>query len=148
MMRTSPLFLLLIMLFTACSGPSQAPYVEVTDLLVVNPPVGRNIAVAYMNITAHGGNYRLVSAASPDAGKLELHASGMKDGRMMMRRQEELEIAAGETVRLEQGGYHLMLFDWDTAMKPGDTAEMQLIFIGPDGEELSLTLPAQVQSLS
>lgn len=53
----------------------------------------------------------LVSAASQDFGRVELHAMSMDGDVMRMRKLEKIEVKAGESVELKPGGLHLMLFE-------------------------------------
>lgn len=63
------------------------------------------------------------------AGKTEIHEHLHKDGLMKMQRvQGGLAIPAGGEVRLEQGGYHLMMFGLKQPLNDGDTFPMTLHF--------------------
>ena len=144
---------LLAGLLAACNAPApaasdQPPLLEVTDLYIVDPPNGRDIASGYMRIRARGGDFRLVGVSAENAGRVEMHVSDMSDGQMRMRRVDGFDIAAGETLVFEKGGNHLMLFGWDEAMQPGDEAELLLTFTGPDSQNLTLSLSADVRDLS
>ena len=55
----------------------------------------------------------------------EAHGEG---GMMSMKPVDEIPIAAGETVVLEPGGYHIMLLDLVEPLKTGDTFEITLTF--------------------
>ncbi|MEO0823087.1 MAG: copper chaperone PCu(A)C [Pseudomonadota bacterium] len=71
---------------------------------------------------------QLLSASSPAFGKIELHRSE-KDGDIMrMVRMETIPVPAGETVTLEPGGLHTMLFDATQLFKEGARFEMELVF--------------------
>ncbi|HZJ48037.1 MAG TPA: copper chaperone PCu(A)C [Acidimicrobiia bacterium] len=65
----------------------------------------------YMDITNKGDAAFVVTSATSDfASTYELHESKMADGQMVMEKvpSQEIPIAAGETVRLEPGGLHVM----------------------------------------
>lgn len=49
-------------------------------------------------------------------------------GMMTMAPVDEIPVAAGETVTLEPGGYHIMLLDLVEPLKTGDTFEVTLTF--------------------
>lgn len=49
-------------------------------------------------------------------------------GMMTMRQIDRIEIPAGETVKLEPGGYHVMVMDLQRPLVPGDTVEVTLTF--------------------
>jgi periplasmic copper chaperone A len=49
-------------------------------------------------------------------------------GMMTMQEVERIDIPAGATVRLEPGGFHIMLLDVQQTLEPGDTVEVTLVF--------------------
>lgn len=71
---------------------------------------------------------RLVSASTPAAARVELHETTMAaDGGMSMRQVEDgLVIPAHGELRLEPGGYHLMLIDLTGPIRPGDQVDITL----------------------
>lgn len=71
---------------------------------------------------------RLVSAQSDVASAVEIHLSEMKDGIMSMRPVDGVEIPAGEQVKLEPGGYHVMLIGIIQDLKTGEIVSLQLNF--------------------
>ncbi|MBB3066967.1 hypothetical protein FHR98_003283 [Limibacillus halophilus] len=81
---------------------------------------------------------RLVSAETSLAERAEVHSNEMVDGVMKMRRMEEIEIPAGETVTLEPGGLHVMLFGLTQALKEGEHFDVKLMF--DDGAEVTATV--------
>ena len=52
---------------------------------------------------------RLVAARSPVAGVVEIHEMAMDGDVMKMRQIPGLDLAAGRTMDLKPGGYHVML---------------------------------------
>jgi copper(I)-binding protein len=93
------------------------------------PTVSPNGA-AYLVIHNKGQEEdRLESVDTPRAGKTEIHEHVHKDGLMKMQEvQGGLAIPAGAEVRLEQGGYHLMMFDLKQPLNDGDKFPMTLHF--------------------
>lgn len=96
--------------------------VSVGDLLISAPTARINIgdrpSAGYLSIDNKGGDAdRLIGASSPAYGRIELHTHEMNDGVMQMREVEGIDAAAGETIALEPGGLHLMMFE------PGDLPE-------------------------
>jgi hypothetical protein len=87
-------------------------------------------AAGYLVITnASAQADALLRVTSPAATSVELHET-MTDSSGMtgMHPVERLEVAAGATVKLEPGGYHLMLMGLGDAVKVGDTIELDLVF--------------------
>ena len=134
----------------ACGAEPTTPAeviatVEISDLYVKAPAAGRDVTGGGMKITATDGDFRLLSATSEAADRVELHTMSMEDDVMRMRQVEGYDIAAGETFVLEPGGPHLMLFGFDTSLEAGDTAEMLFTFETEGGERVTLNYPAEIK---
>lgn len=119
-----------IILVAACSGGGGASAPTVSDAWV-RPPMGADRpAAAYLTIVGGSGADALIAASSPASPDVQVHET-MAGGSGMMGMQEvdRIEIAAGATVTLEPGGYHLMLMDPDVAqLVAGETVELTLTF--------------------
>lgn len=70
----------------------------------------------------------LLSAASPHAGKVELHEHVHADGLMKMQEVQNVEVPAGGEVRFEPMGYHVMMFELQAQAKDGDRFPLTLTF--------------------
>ncbi len=93
------------------------------------PTIGQQrVTAAYMTIETTGAADRLVAAASPLAGKVELHTHLHENGVMKMREVEAIPLAPGQPARLETGGYHLMVLDLKQPLKAGDSLPITLTF--------------------
>ena len=101
---------------------------------------------AFMQITSKQGG-KLVSAASPVAGIVEIHEMKMEGNVMKMAAVPGLELPAGKTVELKPGGYHVMLMDLKQPLKAGDTVPLTLTVEGKDGKKETLELKAPVRAL-
>jgi len=96
----------------------------------VRPPLGADRpAAGYLTITNPGGVAdALVAVTSPVAMSCEIHETSMDSSGMSgMHPIHRLEIPAGGTVKLEPGGYHLMLMDAGS-LTVGGTVELRLEF--------------------
>jgi copper(I)-binding protein len=94
-------------------------------------PVARGQTDAgYLTITNAGKTAdRLLSAASPQTGKIEMHLSEMVGDMSTMKSMAAgLALAPGQTVRFEPGGYHLMLEDLKSEEKLGGAVPVTLTF--------------------
>jgi len=113
------------------SGTSAPPAVApaITDAWVRPPSVAGGAGAAYLTITNSGGAPdALVGASSPIATSCSLHETSMDSAGMTgMHQVGRLEIPAGGTVKLEPGGYHLMLMGMDDLIA-GSTFELRLDF--------------------
>ncbi len=116
-------------LLTACGadGDGGAPSIVVADA-VVPAPAGANGAL-YLDLTNEGdGDDELVAVHTDAAGAAEVHRTEAgDDGLMRMVAVDGLEIPAGETVRFEPGGLHVMLLDVDP-VEEGDVITVELEF--------------------
>ena len=123
-------------LVAALPGVSPAMAHEVTSkgVTVAHPwaratPGGATVGAAFMEIkTAAGVTDKLISAASPVAGRVEIHTHLMDGNVMKMRRVEALELKTGGSRILKPMGDHVMFFDLKQPLKEGDTVKIQLTF--------------------
>lgn len=85
---------------------------------------------------------RLVSATSPAAPRMELHTH-LRDGDVMrMRPVNDIPVPAGQTVRLQPGGLHLMFIGLSQELRQGQSVPVTLVFerAGP------VTLQLEIQA--
>lgn len=145
-MRCSALDVLAALALTALYSPVCAHEATSNGVTVAHPwaratPGGSTTGVAYFEIkTAGGVTDRLVSAASPVAGRAELHTH-IKDGEVMrMRRVDAIALKPGDSVVLGPQGDHLMLMDLKAPLKEGDLVKLTLTFekAGPIEVEASV----------
>ena len=90
-------------------------------------------------MTNAGGADRLIGAFREAADRVEIHQNSMADGVMRMRRVEAVDIPARGEARLEQGGYHLMIFGLE-AVEAGDTVFVTLDFETAEDETVEFTV--------
>lgn len=92
-------------------------------------PGGSTVGVAFMEVkTADGVQDRLISAASPVAGRVEIHTHIMDGDVMKMRKVDSIDVASGQSHVLKPGGDHIMLFDLKQPLKEGDLVKLTLTF--------------------
>lgn len=126
-----------------------AAAVQAQSLKAGNPWVRATVAQqkatgAFMQLSSSQPG-RIVEVRSPVAGVAEIHEMKMEGSVMKMRALPALELAAGQTVELKPGGYHIMLMDLKAPLKAGDEVPLSLVFEARDGkrETLELKLPAR-----
>lgn len=84
---------------------------------------------AYMIVHATGAQPdRLVAAASPVAGKVELHNHIMVGNVAQMRPVDAIEIVPGSPTVLQPGGLHVMLLDLRAPLQAGQSFPVTLRF--------------------
>ncbi len=94
-----------------------------------NTPPGAKVGGAFMSLRNTGATPdRLLSAESPAAGKTEIHNHLTENGVMKMRAVPHIEVAAGQSVALKPGSYHIMFFDLKQSFKAGDRIPVTLVF--------------------
>ena len=130
-MKTRPFLWLLV---AALSGAASAQHHVLGDLSIHGPwarelpPVAPNGA-AYLRIE-NGGNEaaRVVSASSPIADRVEIHAHETDDGVMKMRHLHSVEVPARGALTFEPGGLHLMLIGLGEPLVRGESFPLTLEF--------------------
>ena len=123
---------------TPVAADGIADKVTVTDPYVrAIPPVVKTTA-AFMQLRSSDAVERfVVEASSPAAGAVELHMHTMDDGVMRMRRIVHIHLPPDQTVSLEPGGLHIMLFDLTAPIAPGDRIPITLTFDDGSTREIS-----------
>jgi copper(I)-binding protein len=134
--------------FFAAVLPMQAAAAEGASSISINdpyvravPPVTKTTA-AFMQVQNSSETERaIVSAGTPAAGTVELHTHEHDNGVMRMRQVPKIVLPPGETVSLEPGGLHVMLFDLQSPLAPGDEVSLTLTF--DDGSSKQITAPVR-----
>lgn len=130
----------------AAAATSQAQ-VTVKDAWIRATVPQQQATGAFMQLSA-AKDTKLVAASSPLTPVVEVHEMAMKDNVMTMRQIPAVEIAAGQTVALKPGGYHVMLLDLKQQVKAGDTVQLTLTFEGKDGQRESVDVKVPVRALN
>ena len=128
-----PRFLLWIFL----SGLSALVTAETTvsDTWIRALPPTQTVTAAYATVANTGaGPIQLTGARVEGAGRVEIHTTREVDGLMRMEQLSTLSVGPGQTVSLQPGGSHFMVFDLEAMPKPGESRQLCLLFEG--GEEL------------
>ena len=122
----------------------------VADKITVNDPYVRAVppvvktSAAFMQFQNNDAAEQvLVSASTPAAATVELHMHTMDEGVMRMRQIADVRLPPKETVSLQPGGLHIMLFDLAAPLNPGDRVPITLTF----GDGSSKQISAQVRSV-
>jgi copper(I)-binding protein len=127
----------------ACSA-AYAQNVDIKDAWVRTSVPGQKATGAFMKITAKEGT-KLVGASSPAAVVAEVHEMKMEGDVMKMRAiPGGLDIAAGKTLELKPGGYHVMLMDLKATLQKDSTVPLTLLFKDAKGAESKVELKVPV----
>ncbi len=144
--KINRLVLALLVALAGCSGggaPSSASDdVGIDSAYARATPPGARVGAAFMTLKNAGGTvHALVSARSDVSATAELHEHVHKDGMMQMRQVAKIDVPAGGEVRLQPGGYHIMLIDLNHPLSVGDKVTLTLIF--DDGSERQVVAPVK-----
>lgn len=130
--RNRPLALAALVVLGTLAGCAEGPALQVSEARVRQLIPGQETTVGYLTLRNTGARDRVLTAVASDAARaVEMHTT-VRDGDVVrMRRLSEVVIPAGETVRFEPGGRHLMLFGV-TDLK--DPVQVSLTVVTRDGE--------------
>jgi len=117
------------------AAPARAEEIKAGDLVITQAwsratPGGAKVAGGYLTIENKGSAAdRLIGGSADVADKVQVHEMATNNGVMTMRPLDNgLTVEPGKTVKLEPGGYHLMLLDLKSALKQGDKVPVTLEF--------------------
>lgn len=132
----------------ALAGLALAAQAQVTvkEPWVRGTVAGQKATGMFGQLSSAGGG-KLVAAASPVAGIVEIHEMAMDGSTMKMRAVPFVELPAGKVVKLEPGGYHVMLMDLKQPLKAGDTVPVTLTVEGANGKRETVEVKAPVKAL-
>lgn len=93
-------------------------------------PEGAKAGGAFVTLTNQGSEAdRLLDVRSDVAAKVEIHEMSMNDGVMKMQRLEDgLALAAGATVELKPGSFHIMMMGLQKAIGADEMVNITLVF--------------------
>ena len=117
-------------------NPKNAPGTALTDVVVQLPAVSGRPGVAYFNLNNGSGPARKLAGVHVDGvGRTEMHETKMESGVSKMAMVKDIALEPGKTLSFAPGGYHVMLFDLDPALKAGGTTEVTLTL--DNGDKIS-----------
>ena len=119
---------------------------EINDAWIAEAPPVSKVMAAYMEIENDTGQARqAVSMQCGEFERAEFHRTVEKDGMARMEHQQVLNIAADSELKLEPGGYHIMLFNPARALVAGDRTECSMKF--EDGTTIAFGLEIRKSSV-
>ena len=122
----------------ACTaGLATAAPPAISDAWIRATPPGAKTGAAYLTVSSDGAADSLLAASSPAARSVELHAHVTENGLTRMQRLPEVRVPAGERVRFEPGGLHLMLIDLAAPLVAGQRVTLALRFANAGDVEIT-----------
>ncbi len=114
----------------------------VTNARLMLPPVAGNPAAIYFDLTNDGSRAVAVRRADvADAKSASMHDTVESNGQMTMGEMGPMVIPAGETIKFEPAGKHVMVFELSPEIAAGGTTEMTLTVAG--GDKVSFDVPVE-----
>lgn len=105
-----------------------APPLAATAAWIRTPPPGSPVMAGYVTLSNAGKReVRFAKIESASFGAIEIHEMREIDGLMRMRPVPEIVVQPGDTLTLEPGGLHLMLFRPEVALVEGAKVELTLL---------------------
>jgi copper(I)-binding protein len=124
-MNRNVVFTLVVVLLLSSCAPA-AKEMEVYDAWTRPAAQGANGAIYF--VIHFSADEELVGVSSDAAEAVEIHESRMNGDVMEMRPVQSVPLGAGEDVRFEPGGLHVMLVGLKQDLKTGGEVEITLHF--------------------
>lgn len=125
----------LALFLSACGGTTVSLTVE--DATYRAPLTDGGVGVAYFAIMSSTAD-RITGVSSPQADRIEMHTTVTTDGLASMERLDSVELPAGQAVRFEPRGLHLMVFS-PQPVAPGATFPIQIQLESGRNETISFS---------
>lgn len=107
---------------------------------------GQTVAGIYFDIESTV-DAKLVAVETPVSTVAELHLMTMQEGVMRMRAVASIDLPAYKTVRLEPGGYHVMVFDLNRPLVAGEQFPITLLLSNESGGQSQVKVVVDVRKL-
>ncbi len=121
--------------------PGDGPPLVATDIVAYAPLPGAESAVAYLELNNESDTaVTIAHVSSPDFASAEWHETIIENGVSRMVRLDNLQIDAGGSLLLQQGGKHLMLMEPTRPMTAGVTLTLRIAYDGDRLLELTTSL--------
>lgn len=109
-------------------GGCQQAELKVDDAWVRLPAVSSRPGAAYFTVTGGAEATTLVKVETAAAIRTEMHEMKQQGGMMAMSPIADVAIPAGQSIRFEPGGKHIMLIDLSPQVRAGGKIPLRLSF--------------------
>jgi copper(I)-binding protein len=127
-MRVPLATILALCLVLASCASQSGPQVTVDEARITLPAVKGRPGAGYFTAEAAALPEAIVAVTAPPPTRIEMHESMSSGNMASMQAIPSAAFASGAPLVFEPGGKHLMLFDIDPAVKPGDTLPLTFRF--------------------
>ena len=121
------------------SPVAAGPSVAATNARLMLPAVKGNPGAVYFDLANNGERDMALSGAQVEGAQSAMIHATEPTG---MQTITQMVIKAGETVKFAEGGTHVMAMGLADTIKPGETAEVTMHFLGGD----EIHFPAMVHA--
>lgn len=136
------LFLLALMQILLIAPAQASDSLHIIEPWIPESPPGAQVMAGFMKLyNTSSQNLEVIEASSPHFKSVEMHLSKDIEGVAKMIPQQQLSIAAGETLVLKPGSYHLMLIKPAKRFRDGDNIKIQLTL--NNGQHLTFDAPVK-----
>ena len=122
---------------TSCG---QGDVLLVKDVVVNLSPVEGNPSAGYATVEGGPEDVSLVSVTADDVMRMEMHETVEENGMAMMKTLDKVPVPAGETVKFEPGGKHLMIWGVGGGSVAQGSLRMIFIFSNDDRIQVDATI--------
>ena len=130
------------LLGAALAAEVRSPTVQVDSAWARATVAGQRAGGGYVRIENRAATAdRLISARSPAAERVEIHAMSMEGDVMRMRQIDGIDLPAGGMVELKPGGFHLMFMELKAPLQAGTRFPLTLRF--EKAGELAVTVAVE-----
>jgi copper(I)-binding protein len=125
----------------ATAALAQTSAIEVDQVWARATPPGAKTGAVYLTLVNKGDTEdRLVSVATPVAGKAELHTTINDNGIMRMRPIAAVAVKPGSSTKLQPSGMHIMLTELKAPLVAGQSFTLTLTFEKAGSREVTATV--------
>ncbi len=127
------------LLLVAIGAAAQSGSVEIRDAWARATPGKADIGAAYLTLQSPVGD-RLTGLSTPIASITQLHTTTMEGGVKKMTRVAALDLPAGQKIKLEPGGMHIMLIGLTDRLRQGQSFPLTLSFEKAGKREVTVSV--------
>ena len=134
--------ILILALLLSCSQ-KQEESIYIQNAWIREAPPNASAMAGYLTITNSTKQDRILTfAKSKQFNAIEIHRTIIKDGVAKMRRQDEISIPAGSSLKFKPGDFHLMLMSPKQIFKADDEIIVTLCIKHDDViDEIDVAMP-------
>lgn len=136
-----------IVLLLSIALPAVAAELTVLNAWVREAPPGAAVLAGYLTLSNPGPtDQALIKARSPQFEAVELHQTVHQQGIARMLPQAQITLTPGATLKMEPGGYHLMLIHPKVLLKAGATVSLVLEFSDGTSQEVKASVKKEINA--